>query len=68
MYLEGNNGNWYLFTFVEEELFIESSDNEFVKRALDKKPKEVVGRLSYRKAEEEMIVKTREKAIRIEEE
>ncbi|MBI1184981.1 hypothetical protein GC194_11960 [bacterium] len=67
IYLEGNSGNWYLFTFVEEELYIESSDAEFLQRALDKKPKEVVGKLSYRKAEEEMIVKTREKAIRIEE-
>lgn len=66
LYFEGNANNWYLFTFVEEELYVESSDLEFVKRALDKKPKEVTGRMSYRRAEEEMAADTRKKVIRIE--
>lgn len=64
LYFEGNAGNWYLFTFVEEELFIASSDQEFLKRALGKKPKEIVGRLNYDAATEEMISGTRVKAIR----
>jgi hypothetical protein len=66
IYIETNPGNWYLFTFVEEELFLDASDIEFVKRALDKKPKELTGRMSYKRCEEEMIEATRQKAIRIE--
>lgn len=68
LYWEGNAGNWYLFTFVEEELYVGSSDAEFVDRALYKKPKDIIGRLSFNKATEEMIANTRSKAVRKEEE
>lgn len=64
LYLEGNAGNWYLFTFVEEELYVGSSDAEFADRALHKKPKEIIGRLSFNNATEEMISETRDKAVR----
>lgn len=64
LYFEGNAGNWYLFTFVEEELYVASSDQEFLKRALGKKPKEIIGRLNYDAATEEMISGTRVKAVR----
>lgn len=64
LYFEGNAGNWYLFTFVEEEFYIASSDQEFLKRALGKKPKDIIGKLNYDAATEEMISATQLKAIR----
>jgi hypothetical protein len=65
IYMESSDNNWYLFTFVDEEMFIGSSDNEFVIRAMAKKPKEVTGRLQYREATADMITRTRQNAVRI---
>lgn len=63
--LEGNADNWYFMTFVEENLFYRSSDQEFMERAYYKKPKDLIGRFVFKEAEDIWVEETRKKAFRI---